>query len=639
MHNKIELMVPAGSLANLKAAVANGADSVYFGMPKFGARASASNFNERYLSELIKICRSNNVKTYLTMNTLIKNSEIKSFFQQLEYAYLQGIDAVIIQDPSFIDIIKKSFPGLKVHISTQAGVLNSLHANFLKNADRINLARELTKDEIKTIRKNCPAELEMFVHGALCVSLSGSCLFSSFIGGRSGNRGRCAQPCRRKYAFGNASSDTVSFDYFLSTKDLCLVHKIPEIIKLGINTLKIEGRMRSPYYVATTTSIYRKAIDSYYADKSKKFDTAGEHTSGMLASLGRISDPTFSNPNGIPDSPPANTVVKKADFKVTAEMTNKLDSAFNREFTEGWYAAAPVFNRKNSAGTETSTGEFYKVKTEKINLPKRTAKLVLPQIKIQNSAGKRLLVRAYSVEDALKAAKAGADLIYFDLFDPNFISLKKQLQEQHIPLYGITPRIFLDADQEKLLKEIKEKKPDGLLVGNLGVLNLDLEVNRLQDNLSGFNLPLHFDYNINCFNDVNLQYLSTKGFPIISPELSCKELAEFKNKNFAVLVHGKIRLMTLRHQLEKKIIKDEKGFAFKINKIFNGTEILNDKELGMFSKSRELLKQGLNNFYVDTDKNIGQIVRMYRDLLDNKPIEDKKIKSKYVLGWFFKGVE
>ncbi|MEK6970043.1 MAG: U32 family peptidase [Nanoarchaeota archaeon] len=590
MPNKIELMAPAGSLANLKAAVANGADSVYFGMPKFGARAYASNFNEQYLSELIKICKSNNVKTYLTMNTLIKNSEIKSFFQQLEFAYLQGIDAVIIQDPSFMDIIKKSFPGLKVHISTQAGVLNSLHANFLAGADRLNLARELTKEEIKTIRKNCPVELEMFVHGALCVSLSGSCLFSSFIGGRSGNRGRCAQPCRRKYASSSASDNSAAFDYFLSTKDLCLVHKIPEIIKLGINTLKIEGRMRSPYYVAATTSIYRKAIDSYYAD----------------------------------------------NFKVTAEMTNKLASAFNREFTEGWYAGAPVFNRKNSAGTETSTGEFYKVKTDKINLPKRTAKLVLPQIKIQNSAGKRLLVRAYSVEDALKAAKAGADLIYFDLFDADFVSLKEQLQKQYgkqIPLYGITPRIFLDADQEKLLTSIKEKKPDGLLVGNLGILHLLYLIT------SPLSLPVHFDYNLNCFNDINLQYLSTKGFPIISPELSYKELAEFKNKNFAVLVHGKIRLMTLRHQLEKKIIKDEKGFAFKINKIFNGTEILNDKELGMFSKSRELLKQGLNNFYIDTDKNVGQIVRMYRDLLDNKPIEDKKIKSKYVLGWFFKGVE
>lgn len=588
MHNKIELMAPAGSLANLKAAVANGADSVYFGMQKFGARAYARNFNERYLSELIKICKSNQVKTYLTMNTLIKNSELKSFFQQLEFAYLQGIDAVIIQDLSFIDIIKKSFPELKVHVSTQAGVLNSLHANFLKNADRINLARELTKEEIKTIRKNCPAELEMFVHGALCVSLSGSCLFSSFIGGRSGNRGRCAQPCRRKYC----SGDSASFNYFLSTKDLGLIHKIPEIIELGINTLKIEGRMRSPYYVAATTAIYRKAIDSYYA----------------------------------------------GNFKVTAEMTNKLNSAFNREFTEGRYAAANVFNRKNSAGTEKSTKEFYQVKTEKINLPKRTAKLVLPQIKPQDSKEKRLLVRAYSVEDALKAAKAGADLIYFDLFDPKFISLKKQLQEQHLPLYGITPRIFLDADQEKLLKEIKEKKPDGLLIGNLGVLNLSLGFN-LQNNLSGFNFPIHFDYNINCFNDVNLQYLSEKGFPIISPELSFKELAEFKNKNFAVLVHGKIRLMTLRHQLEKKIIKDEKGFAFKINKIFNGTEILNDKELGLLSKSKELLKIGINNFYVDTDKNAGQIVRMYRNLLDNKPIEDKKIKSKYVLGWFFKGAE
>ncbi|MBU0470070.1 MAG: U32 family peptidase [Nanoarchaeota archaeon] len=566
MTKKIELMCPAGSLPNLKAAVSQGADSVYFGLSRFGARAYAKNFNDDYFLELIRICRSNNVKTYLTMNTLVKNQELKPFFKQLEFAFLNGLDAVIIQDPSFIDIIKKSFPGLKVHISTQAGIMNSLHANLFKSAERINLARELTKEEIRTIKKNCALELEMFVHGALCVSFSGSCLFSSFIGGRSGNRGRCAQPCRRKYGS----------DYFLSTKDLCLIRRIPEIIELGIDVLKIEGRMRTPYYVAATTSVYRKAIDSYYQGK----------------------------------------------FEVSKEMLRELNNAFNREFTEGFYSSEAVFNRAKSAGEESSALKNYEVKMKEVKLLKRESKLMMPAIKDQKSLKKRLLVRAYTKEDALKAADSGADIVYFDLFDKDFIDVKDRIK---IPLYGITPRIFFDHDKEALLKEIAEKRPDGLFVGNLGVLNL------------GLNLPIHFDYNVNCFNDLNLQ--SLPGLPIISPELSLKELAEFKNKNFGVLVHGKIRLMTMRHELEKNLIKDEKNYAFKIQEIYNGYEVLNEKELGLFNKCGDLLKNGINNFFVDTDENIGMIVKHYRNILDGKSVDVNKLKKNYVLGWSFKGVE
>ena len=196
---KTELLCPAGALGNLKAAVASGADAVYFGMPKFSARAYATNFNKEYLKKAVQICKSNNVKAYLTMNTLVKNSEIKEFFEQLNFAYLSGIDAVIIQEPYFTKIIKKAYSGLKVHMSTQTGILNSAHANLFNNSDRINLARELSKNQIKEIRKNFEKEIEIFVHGALCVCISGSCLFSSFIAGKSGNRGMCTQPCRKVY--------------------------------------------------------------------------------------------------------------------------------------------------------------------------------------------------------------------------------------------------------------------------------------------------------------------------------------------------------------------------------------------------------------------------------------------------------
>ena len=568
--NKIELLSPAGSLANLKAAIASGADAVYLGMNKFNAREFATNFNEEYFKEAIKLCKSNNVKLFLTANTLIKNSEINEFFQQISFAYENGIDSVIIQEPSFIDIIKKSFPNLKVHISTQAGVMNSEHANLLNSADRIVIARELNKSNIESIRKNYKKELEIFIHGALCVCISGSCLFSSFVGGRSGNRGKCSQPCRRKY----------NNCFHLSTKELCLIDKIPELIKIGINSLKIEGRMRTPYYVATTTSIYKKAIQDYYNNT----------------------------------------------FNITSEIKDKLATAFSREFTQGCYSGEFVFNKKQAHGESNITKQTYEVKTKSIKLETRKSNLQLPKL-IAKQVNKRLLVRVYNKQDAISASNAGADIIYYDLFAKDFQETRKLIA---VPLYAVTPRIMFDSDIP-IIQKIKEINPDGLLAGNLGILNFNLKI------------PMHLDYNCNCFNDFDVSYFESKNaFPIISPELSIKEQTEFKNKSFSVFVHGKIRLMTLAHQLPEGVITDEKGFKFKINNIHNGCELLNEKELGLFNKIRPLLKSGINNIFIDTETNkeisIGDIVKIYRQILDGKTIDVSKLKNNYVLGWSERGV-
>ena len=558
MANKIELLAPVGSMANLKAAVLKGADAVYLGMKRFSARDFATNFNEKYLKEAVKICRSNNVKLYLAMNTLVKNEEILYFFDQLSFAYSKGIDAVILQEISFLDIIKHDYPDLRVHISTQAGVMNSKHANLLSKADRITLARELAKEEIKAIRDNFTKELEIFCHGALCVSVSGQCLFSSLLGGRSGNRGKCAQPCRKRY----------NNQFYLSTKELCLIEHIPNIIKLGIDAIKIEGRMRTPYYVATVTEIYRKAIDGFY----------------------------------------------QGNFKVSKETLQKLQSAFSREFTTGFFENPKnMFNRDKSTGmTNITSKEFYEVKTKDIRIEKRQSKK------------KNLIVRVYNKNDAFEAASSGADIVYFDLLDKDFENIKSGIK---CKLFGITPRIMLDSNIPTVLEAIKKKKPDGLFIGNLGMLNLKLDI------------PKNIDYNLNCFNDIDTDYFSKiDATPIISPELSIQELKQLKNKNFIVLVHGKLRLMTLRHDLEEGWIKDERGGLFKINRIMNGSEILNGKELGLLSKSSALINAGINNFYIDTDKNVGNIVRLYKKVLDGEKVDDSNIKRDYVLGWSYRGV-
>ncbi len=200
-------------------------------------------------------------------------------------------------------------------------------------------------------------------------------------------------------------------------------------------------------------------------------------------------------------------------------------------------------------------------------------------------------------------------------------------QKYHVNFFGVTPRIVLDSDMGSIIRVLNEKKPDGILVGNLGILNLNL------------GMPLHLDYNINCFNSIDLDYFSRiNALPVISPELSIRELAEFENKNFIAMVHGKIRLMTLRHKLKEGWIKDETGASFRVNNIINGTEILNEKELGLLSKSYRLLGYGINKFFIDTEKDVGKIVKLYRSILDGKSVNDSKIRRNYILGWSYRGV-
>ena len=287
--NKIELLLPAGNWDCLKAAVENGADAVYFGVGMFNARRRADNFSYDDLSEVVSYCHKNGVRVYITMNILVKNNEVKDFFESVKQIYLAGADAVIIQEIAFLPIIKENFPELEVHISTQAAVANTYHSELINHADKLILPREMSKKEIELFIEKAGVPIEIFVQGALCFCFSGRCLFSSVIGGRSGNRGLCAQPCRRKY----------NNSYLLSMKDLSLINKIPEIIELGVISVKIEGRLRSPKYVAAAAKVYRAAIDSYYDTKADK--------SG------------------------------KKKFKVDKEFFEEMKLAFNREFTEGYF--------------------------------------------------------------------------------------------------------------------------------------------------------------------------------------------------------------------------------------------------------------------------------------------------------------
>lgn len=264
---QIEILAPAGSYDCFRAAVCAGADAVYAGGPRFGARAYADNFTEEELLCAVREAHLHGCRFYLTVNTLLKDEEINTLYDYLEPLYEEGLDAVIVQDIGVFDAVRRWFPEMDIHASTQMTITNAYGAEFLekRGARRVVPARELSLEEIKKIRENTGLEIECFVHGALCYCYSGQCLLSSILGGRSGNRGQCAQPCRLPYTFDGKKK------HFLSLKDICTLELIPELAEAGIDSFKIEGRMKSPEYVAAVTAMYRKYTDLYLRRGKEQF--------------------------------------------------------------------------------------------------------------------------------------------------------------------------------------------------------------------------------------------------------------------------------------------------------------------------------------------------------------------------------
>ena len=265
-----ELLAPAGSMEALKAAISNGCDAIYLGMQKFGARAYSSNFDFETLKEAIQYAHLRNVKIYVTMNTIVFESEIEEMKEQMSLLNDIGVDGVIVQDLAAFDFMAKNFEDMEVHCSTQMGI-DDLEGTLLfkeLGADRVVLSREVPIEKVKEIRKIAQIPLEIFVHGALCVSYSGNCLMSGLIGYRSGNRGRCVGSCRKEYeVLDKTTNASLGKSYILSTKDLNTIENIEELME--IDSLKIEGRMKEPAYVANVVSKYRKAIDHQITEVDK----------------------------------------------------------------------------------------------------------------------------------------------------------------------------------------------------------------------------------------------------------------------------------------------------------------------------------------------------------------------------------
>lgn len=318
---KPELLSPIQDYTSLNAAINNGADAVFFGIKGFNMRAGAKNFTVKDLPKIVKIAHNHKVKTYLAINTIIYENEIKKVTEILKKVKVAKVDAIICWDFSIIQIAKKL--GIEVHISTQASIANSETAEFYRKlgVTRVVLARECSLEQIKEIKKHTKAEIEIFIHGAMCVSMSGRCFMSQFLTGRSANRGECTQPCRRKYLIKQIDGGKeleLGENYVMSPKDMCTIDFIEKILDVGVDSLKIEGRNRSPEYVATVTNAYRKVIDFYYSNKKHDKKFYEEFT------------------------------------KLKCSLSEKLDTVYHRGKSSGFFLGKPINEWVNGHGSQAT---------------------------------------------------------------------------------------------------------------------------------------------------------------------------------------------------------------------------------------------------------------------------------------------
>lgn len=333
---KPEILAPAGDLLALRAAILAGCDAVYLGGHIFGARAFSTNFSDDELKQAVDLTHANGVRIYVTVNTLIYEDEVETFMEYIKFLYEINVDAVIVQDIGMMDLIHQTYPNLEIHVSTQMHIHNLEGAKLVSDlgATRVVLARETPIDLVKAIKEITNMDIEIFVHGALCICYSGQCLMSSLIGGRSGNRGTCAGSCRLKYDVLNENFEKINQDaYNLSTKDLNTLEHIDKLIEAGVDSFKIEGRMKSPSYVYLVTSLYREAVDSYYETgkinidlnklKQLKATFNREYTKGFLfnESNNNIINPYRPNHLGIEIGKVINVDNKKITIKLSDTLS------------------------------------------------------------------------------------------------------------------------------------------------------------------------------------------------------------------------------------------------------------------------------------------------------------------------------
>ena len=491
----IELLSPVGDFDCLKAAVQNGADSVYFGGSLFNARYNAHNFDADELKQAIQYAKLRNVKVDFTLNTLIKNNEFADAVKLANYVYSLGVDAIIVQDLGLARYLIKNFPDLPIHASTQMTIHNLHGVKELEELGfkRAVLSRELSLDEIQYICKNTNIEIETFIHGALCISYSGQCLFSSSIGARSGNRGKCAQPCRLPYKLFstnnqkqklnqnksdtknsincNNNSNDICLDsgYLLSPRDLCGLNYIPQLINAGVSCLKIEGRMKSPEYVATVTKIYRKYIDLAYSQKDYIIDQNDIDELMQVFNRGGFSSANFEstpNRNYVFKEKPNNIGIyignvsklnkEKGLVRLTLKNNVQIGDKISFEKEEHKYTISELMSN-NSNLREANTGDTVVIGRMKgyLHLGDKVYKLTdaVKSKKIDEfiqKENKKIPLSAHII--VKKGVPLSLEVTSCDKENGNYFSMSSKSVIDILPIDAITNPISEDRIKEQLCK-------------------------------------------------------------------------------------------------------------------------------------------------------------------------------------------
>ncbi|MBR4295350.1 MAG: U32 family peptidase [Clostridia bacterium] len=569
-----ELLAPAGSARALDAAIDAGADAVYFGASAFNARIGAKNFVWDELSDAFERCHAYGVRAYVTLNTLVLDREMGEYLGTAEKLWRLGADAFIVADLGGAAVLRRYLPEAELHASTQMSGHNTYAAKVLHDLgfSRMVLARETSLENIKTFTKNSPIEAEIFIHGALCVSHSGQCLFSSIVGGRSGNRGECAQPCRLPYARGNS--------YPLSLKDLCLAAHIPSIIDSGAASLKIEGRMKSAEYVHAVTSVYRRLLDERRGADAKEIEylssvfSRGGFTDGYFTGkigrgmLGVRSDEDKEKTRALETF---DKIKRKRPVNIRAvfcpdEPSKLTMSSDGKEVTvSGDVPMAAINAPMTYESVRTSLAKLgdtpffldsadidirgkLMLPASKLNALRRAAVAALigkakrdvPEIQYKSidklSADKGCLsARFVSADTVTDKARSFFDRIYLPLkaFDGSVNGV-------------IIPPVVFDGEIDEVSKKLKKAKEMGAkyaLVGNLGHIEFAKEAGLV---------PVG-DFRLNIFNRESAAQAEALGFEeyILSPELTLAQIRDIGGKS-AVIVCGRLPLMLL----EKCAIKE-----------------------------------------------------------------------------------
>lgn len=681
-----ELLAPAGNFDSLCAAVQSGADAVYLGATNFSARASAGNFDDEQLKQAVSYVHLRGVKIHAALNTLIKQSEFSDALKVAQMLYMSGVDALIVQDFGLARAIKYQMPDFEIHASTQMTVHNEKDAEVLKKIGykRVVLARELDFETIKQIKENVDIEVEMFVHGAVCMSYSGQCLFSSIIGGRSGNRGRCAQPCRLEYEF--LKNETLQKKgYILSPKDMCLIEHLEKIKQAKIDSLKIEGRLKKSEYVAAVTGMYRKYLDteskitkSDYEELLSAFNRSG-FTDGYFKNNTGAHMMSYKTPSNIADEKFSDDVLKRCDRaanlrKVKIDVFVKLCVGEKAcvEFSDEDGNKVSVFGNVCEIAKTKAADEEY--------VSKQISRLGNTVYDIKNfnclldglcgiGAGELNKLRRDACDELDKMRTAVERKTDFEIFNETKrfnstkipkITVQVQNAEQAQAALKHNVRIYAPAwVKEKLQNENIFIKED-----DISNLNNEREGKLLSSHLHHAKQLAYGDFRLNVFNAESAKQYQKLGFDTVclSPELNFNEIKKITahTDRCEIIAYGYLPLMIMRNCVLKSVggrcvshsgdefcLKDRKGERFRI--MCNGKEsctntVLNSKPLYMADKSEDLKHSGADYirlmFTVETKEECEKIITAYEDSMANRLVEHPECfePNKFTRGHFYRGV-